>query len=108
MKNKELQKSILQNKDKLKPETGTQDQYINEDLSTWKNEVLFELRQLKKKYVIKSIWTYRGDIYVKRDDNDEPSVIKSKRRLELYKGWLTQTASNSSQDARNSSNHSVH
>ena len=62
--------------------------YINEDLTQKNQEILYLSRQLKTKKKIANVWSRDGHIFIKVDEHDKPTEIKSKECLLKYSNAL--------------------
>ena len=62
------------------------DFYVNENLTSRNRQIFFELRQMKKSKKILSVYSYRGDIYCKKDSNSRSVRIDSLRSLGVNNG----------------------
>ena len=62
--------------------------YINEDLTKNKQEILYEIRKLKRKKNIANTWTRDGRVFIKVDGQDNPIEIREKHELNKYEGAL--------------------
>ena len=51
-------------------------------------ELLFECRKLKKKDKIKSVWTHKGEVYVKEEENSQATLIEDKEHLKDFISFL--------------------
>ena len=55
--------------------------YISEHLTKYNEGLFYEARQLKKRGIVKYVWTYNCQIFVRRDDNSEKFIIRNKEDL---------------------------
>ena len=79
--------------------------YLNEDMTKEKNDIMYELRQMRRAEKIKAVWVYRGQIHAKQDENDRNTkVIENKADLEWFKKWVTRTDREDEENTASSSN----
>ncbi len=55
--------------------------YLNEDLTSYRQKLYFDVRQLRKRGEIHSVWTQEGAIVLKLREADQPKTVKSHREL---------------------------
>ena len=84
--NKELRDKVYQERKQLI--RRGESVFFSEDLPTQKAQLYFKVRTLKKQEKLKSCWTTNGQIYIKADEKDKPSLIKTEADLQAYKTWL--------------------
>lgn len=79
-----LAKARTIEKQKLKSDNLTPRVYYNERLSKQTQEIFFQARSLVKKQCILSAWSYKGEVYIRRDKSTEPHRIVSLTDLSVY------------------------
>ena len=65
-----------------------QDFYVNEHLTKTNAELFFHLRKMKKDGVFASVYSYRGDLYVKKDRDSRSICVKNLNDAKNVKNGL--------------------
>lgn len=60
--------------------------YVNEILTKENSNIYFESRQMKKKKLIHSCWTWMGDVFVKKHKNSEAQMVEKMNQLAYFTG----------------------
>ncbi len=55
--------------------------YLNKDLTPYRQKLYFDVRQLRRRGEIHSVWTQEGTIVLKLQEADQPKTIKTHREL---------------------------
>ena len=56
--------------------------YVNENLTQYRKKLLWQTKELTKKYHYAYLWTTNGKIFVKKNEKDEPKIIQSENDYE--------------------------
>ena len=83
-KNRDTRNEFYRGRRKLYDPTtkrSTTGVYVNDDLTPYRQRLLFDARNLRKRATIFSVWTFSGTIMVKAEENSIPKPIKTHREL---------------------------
>lgn len=81
LEKRKIIKSIDTNDCQLK---GKKQIYINDQLTTYGNQLFYKARQLKKEGKVKYVWTRDGHIYVRKTDTTEKQKIKNETDIDKF------------------------
>ena len=85
-KDKSLRDSFLEQRKKIRRTTDPKDRiYINEDLTEYRQKLLFDARQVAKHNRIKGAWSQHGNIMILRNEG-KPVAIKDYKELRAATG----------------------
>ena len=85
-------------KENMKKETYNdvlvKDIYLNEDLSPFRNNLLFECRKLCASKILHSSWSFESQLYIKTTEKGLPIQIKAHAELDPYRNSMALNAYN--------------
>lgn len=70
----------------------TQNIYIDEHVTRYTSFLLKRCRDFRSEFNVKYVWVTNGIVYIKRDDNSQPTLIRSEYDIDRYRA--TQTKKN--------------
>ena len=77
-KSKAIKDQFQEQRKKLYDATNTGDRvYLNDDLTEFRQKLLFDARQLAKRERIKAVWSQHGSIMILKDAQERPIAIST-------------------------------
>ena len=77
-RSKTVKDQFLQQKKKLNNETSAEARiYLNDDLTEFRQKLLFDARQLAKRQKIKAAWSQHGSIMILKDAQERPIAVST-------------------------------
>lgn len=73
---------VITNND-IKPNSGDNQVFINENLNPMNKELFWKARNAKKELNFKHLWTYKGTIYMKKNDESQAVKISTEADIPL-------------------------
>ncbi len=85
-KKKTTRDQFYNKRKKLVPKQDQSNVYINEQLSEHRANIFFAARKLVKSKKLHSVWSQRGNILIRKDEDDRPRQISTHEQLRRITG----------------------